>query len=249
MPRGKHEKGKGGYWQLSLNANKSERKRIRNRKKRPPQIGSSRSLASGTMSRGQLPSMATVEAAAAEAARAAEITSSQQPPTTAHDYCTIIDSTASAEMVTVDGEHLLTISHCDETSYVLDASDLDPMIVDNVAAHIEVEQQPLQSVPPLPPPPSPLPPAPPPSSSSMNGHRYININAMECDDGHAKHECERHEVIYMSHRCPSIYGTMRIRKPGVICRLKIFLFFVVVVDKRMRASFLFYFSLLLGRTE
>lgn len=34
IARGKNEKGKGGYWELSMNTSKSERKRIRNRRKR-----------------------------------------------------------------------------------------------------------------------------------------------------------------------------------------------------------------------
>ncbi|KAJ6641257.1 Forkhead box protein J1 [Pseudolycoriella hygida] len=34
IARGKNEKGKGGYWELSMNTTKSERKRIRNRRKR-----------------------------------------------------------------------------------------------------------------------------------------------------------------------------------------------------------------------
>lgn len=34
IARDKNEKGKGGYWELSMNTTKSERKRIRNRKKR-----------------------------------------------------------------------------------------------------------------------------------------------------------------------------------------------------------------------
>lgn len=33
IARDKTEKGKGGYWELSMNANKSEKKRIRNRRK------------------------------------------------------------------------------------------------------------------------------------------------------------------------------------------------------------------------
>lgn len=194
VPRGKHEKGKGGYWQLSLNANKSERKRIRNRKKRPSMI--SRSvvvpLPQSTVDVDPVTTtMATAETAATEAAMAAELTQAQQQlaaaPSMMVDYNTNGNSsTASVAAAAADGniltpidtEHLLAaISTGDNTAYILDATAVDQMIVDNVAAHIEVEPQP-----------------PTQAQPSMNRHRYINLNAMQYDGGRTDNECSR-EVI------------------------------------------------------
>lgn len=52
IARDKTEKGKGGYWELSMNATKSEKKRIRNRRKHRDESGRfSHSLRSGRISR------------------------------------------------------------------------------------------------------------------------------------------------------------------------------------------------------
>lgn len=51
IARDKTEKGKGGYWELSMNATKSEKKRIRNRRKHRDESGRfSHSLRSGRSS-------------------------------------------------------------------------------------------------------------------------------------------------------------------------------------------------------